>query len=66
MGDVWDYKLRKMELVWDLAGRVIPASAEDTGGFTREDFLKSVQETLKEAHAVIDAVFVQDKGLSGP
>jgi len=62
MGDKWDYKLRKMDIAWELANRVIPKSAPSTSGkWTADKFLASAQETLQEAIDVVDAIFQEDK-----
>ena len=57
MGDAWDYRLRKVEMAWELALRIIPDKPQPNGAWTEGDYLKKAQETLKEANAVIDAVF---------
>lgn len=62
MGDVWDYKLRKMEIAWELAERVIPKEVTDRGRWTERDFLKVAQQMLKEAFDAVDATFTEDKG----
>ena len=60
VGDVWDYKLWKAEKVWDLANRIIPPHAEDSGAWTEDRYLVKVQETLKNCTEVINAIFKED------
>lgn len=60
MGDVWDYKLRKMEIAWELATRVIPQDPTPTGKWVETSFMKSAQATLQEAFSIADAVFTED------
>ena len=57
MGDAWDYRLRKMDMAWQLALRMIPQEPEATGRWTAESYLECSQEILKEAFKVIDGVF---------
>jgi len=61
MGDVWDYKLSKAEMAWELALRVMPGTPQVTGKWTEESYLEHAQETLKQSYDVIDAVFTADK-----
>lgn len=61
MGDVWDYKLRRMGMVWELALRVIPQKPELTGKWHEGKFFEEVQKTLQEASKVVNAVFNEDK-----
>ncbi len=57
MGDLWDYKIKKMEMAWELALRVIPKSPHETGRWTERDYLKSSQDEIRQAFEVIDAIF---------
>jgi hypothetical protein len=57
MGDQWDYKLRKMEMAWELASRFIPEEIQNTGKWTETDYLKNAQAALREAYAVVNAIF---------
>lgn len=61
MGDMWDYRLQKAEMAWELALRVIPEKPQPTGKWTEEDYLKFAQEIFKQSHDVIDAIFTADK-----
>ena len=61
MGDMWDYKLRKAEMAWELALRIMPKTPEPTGKWTEESYLEHAQKTIKQSHDVIDAVFTADK-----
>jgi hypothetical protein len=62
MGDIWDYKLRKMEMAWQLAMKLIPPTATAGGKWSNADtFLENAKEVLKRAHEAIDAVFADDK-----
>lgn len=57
MGDLNDIRLRKMEMVWELANRVIPSEPQDGGAWTADVYLAKSQATLKAAQEVIEAVF---------
>ena len=61
MGDIWDYKLRKADMIWELAKRVIPESPEPTGRWTDVHYLENAQKTLEECSKIIEAVFTKDK-----
>lgn len=61
MGDVWDYRLSKAEMAWELATRIIPSNPQATGKWTEESYLEHVQKTLQECQKIIDAVFTEDK-----
>jgi hypothetical protein len=61
MGDIWDYKLRKVEMAWELALRIIPKSPGTTGKWTEENYLEHAQKIIKESHDVVDAIFKADK-----
>tara|TARA_Y100000310_G_C20455130_1_gene702678 strand:+ start:225 stop:437 length:213 start_codon:yes stop_codon:yes gene_type:complete len=63
MGDVWDYKLRKMAIAWELASRLIPSKPQDSGGWTVDTFIGKSQEAMKEAQEAVDAVFKDDHGI---
>ena len=60
MGDLWDYRLQKAEMVWELASRMIPSEPATTGRWVESNYLIKAQEVLKTAHEVIDAVFKED------
>lgn len=62
MGDMWDYKLRKMDIAWELASRVIPGHPQTSGGWTPDDFVAKAQEIMKAAMDSVDAVFKEDRG----
>lgn len=64
MGDIWDYKLRKMEIAWELATRVMPNSPHPQGAWTEGNYLKKAQETLQQAQEIINTVFADDAGKS--
>ena len=61
MGDVWDYKLSKADMTWDLASRIIPEKPGATGRWTESSYLENAQKTLVECSKVIEAVFTEDK-----
>lgn len=65
VGDIWDYRLRKMELAWELASRVIPHKADTGGRWTEDKFIDRAQETMKKAYEAVDAIFEEDKKYSG-
>ena len=62
MGDVWDYKMWKAQLAWDLAMRIIPPKPELQGLWTKDSYLIKTQETLVASQEVINAVFKADTG----
>ena len=66
MGDGWDYKLRKMDIAWELASRIIPDAAQPSGAWTTESYIGKAQETLQQAFDVVDAVFQEDKPSGRP
>jgi len=61
IGDVWDYKLRKAEMVWELALRIIPKNIQPTGKWTDSSYLENAQKILTECHGIVAAVFTEDK-----
>lgn len=61
MGDIWDYKLRKMDIAWELASRIIPAHPTSSGAWTNDDFVAKAQEIMKAAMTSVDTVFKEDK-----
>lgn len=61
MGDVWDYKLRKLQMVWELAVRVIPSQPQNTGPWSSEHFYERTQETLEKFQAIVNTIFADDK-----
>ena len=65
MGDVWDYKLRKMEIAWELASRVMPDKVTGTGKWADASYLENAQETIKQAFEAVSGVFVEDHPRSG-
>ena len=60
MGDIWDYKLCKAEMAWELALRIIPAEPRPTGKWAEENYLEHAQKMIKESHDIIDAVFKEE------
>ena len=61
MGDIWDYKLRKMDIAWELASRVIPSDPEKIVGWTADNFVAKSQEVMKQAFEAVDSVFLDDR-----
>jgi len=61
MGDEWDYKLRKMQMAWELALKTMPTGAQVQGKWTEALYLKNAQEVLSKSFEVVDAVFTEDK-----
>ena len=61
MGDEWDYKLKKAEMAWQLATRMMPNSPDHTGKWQEQIYLKNAQEVIKQAYDIIDAIFIADK-----
>jgi hypothetical protein len=65
MGDMWDYKLRKMEITWELAQRIIPKAPTSMGGWEESRFLEKADGILKQAFDITASVFQDDKPSSG-
>lgn len=61
MGDQWDYKLRKMEMAWELAVKTMPTGIQVQGKWTEGLYLKNAQEVLAKSFEIIDSVFTEDK-----
>lgn len=61
MGDQWDYRIWKAELVWDLAARIIPPEPAKQGAWIEANYLAKTQEVLLSAQEVVNAVFVETK-----
>lgn len=57
MGDPWDYRLRRMEMAWELALRVIPKTPQESGAWTEDAYIARAQEVLKKAAGAVKAVF---------
>ncbi len=62
MGDGWDYGLRKMEIAWELASRIIPEKPQPSGAWTEADYIAKAQKVMKEAVEAVNAVFTDDRG----
>ena len=62
MGDAWDYRLRKMEIAWELASRLMPAHVKDSGRWSEDTYLKYAQETMRQANDIVETVFPQGVG----
>ena len=65
MGDIWDYRLRKMEIAWELAQRLIRAHPERDGAWVESQFLGKSQEVLQKSQEIVEAVFNADTGGGG-
>ena len=63
MGDGWDYRLRKMEIAWELASRIIPEKPQPSGAWTEADYIARAQKVMKEAADAVDAVFKDSGGV---
>ena len=61
VGDIWDYKLLKADMAWELALRVMPEGPRTTGRWTEEHYLENAQKVLEQSHGIIDAVFKADE-----
>lgn len=61
MEDVMDYALWKAQKAWELAMRVIPAKPEESGAWTKAEFLKKSQEELQKAYDIVITVFANNK-----
>ena len=60
----WDYKIRKLEIAWELASRIIPEAPQPSGVWTEADYIARAQKVMKEAADAVDAVF-KDSGAIG-
>ena len=61
MGDIWDYRLQKTEMAWELALRMIPQKPESVGKWTEDSYLEHAQKVIKQSHDLVDAIFTADK-----
>lgn len=61
MADYLDYELKKAQMAWELALRIIPKEVAQSGRWTEHTFIASAQEVLKKAYETIDTVFVTNK-----
>lgn len=61
MKDMWDYKLRKMDIAWEIASKLIPSEAQRSGTWTPDDFVAKAQKIMKAAMESVDAVFKEDR-----
>ncbi len=61
MGDQWDYKLRKLEMAWDLARRIMPERMISAGRWSESNYLDLAKEVLQKASEVVEVVFTEDK-----
>ena len=48
----WDYKIRKLEIAWELASRIIPEAPQPSGVWTEADYIARAQKVMKEAGAM--------------
>ena len=55
MGDKWDYKLRKVEMAWEIAQKRI--GWFDVRSRPREEYEKEVEEALQKAWDTVNSVF---------
>lgn len=62
MGDIWDYRLRKLEMAWELALRIIPDKPANSGAWMgEENFLTKSQEIMTKTQEIVQTVF-SEKG----
>lgn len=63
MGDCWDYKVRKVEIAWELAKMAIK-NREERNNLSRnpETFRKEVQEEIREAWEIVNGTFPSHEG----
>ena len=59
----WDYKIRKLEIAWELASRIIPEAPQSSGVWTEADYIARAQKVMKEAADAVDAVFKDSGGV---
>ena len=58
MGDIWDYRLRKLEIAWELAQRIIPAKVQESGAWMGQDnYLKKAQEVMTRTQEIVNTVY---------
>ena len=48
-----------MEMVWELALRVILKSVDQQGRWTEHDYIKNAKEIIRQSSEAIDAIFTQ-------
>lgn len=61
MGDIWDYKLRRMEMAWELANRIAPSKTPlNMGEWNKDHYLASFQKLLEDSHGALKVVFNED------
>ena len=59
----WDYKIRKLEIAWELASRIIPEAPQPSGAWTEADYIARAQKVMKEAADAVDAMFKDSGGI---
>ena len=59
----WDYKIRKLEIAWELASRIIPEAPQPSGVWTEADYIARAQKVMKEAADAVNAVFKDSGGV---
>lgn len=57
MADLLDVQLRKLEMAWELANRIIPKEPSTGGAWTEKDYLDRAQGVLTQAREVVNSVF---------
>ena len=63
---MWDYRMRKMDIAWELASRIIPEKPQPSGAWTEADYIAKAQKVMKEAAEAVDAVFTDRGGVKYP
>ncbi len=61
---MWDYRMRKMDIAWELASRIIPEKPQPSGAWTEADYIAKAQKVMKEAAEAVDAVFTDRGGIN--
>ena len=58
----WDYRIRKLEIAWELASRIIPQTPQPSGTWTEAEYIAKAQQVMKEAVEAVNAVYTDDGG----
>lgn len=61
MRSMWDYRVRKMEIAWELAGNLIRAKSESSGAWPEDEYITKAQQVLRQSYEAVNAVFRWDR-----
>ena len=60
MSDKWDYRIRRMEMVWELTQRSLDAEFGGKSNTTAAQYLSKGKDTLEKASGIVHDVFTDD------